>query len=229
MKKLTMMLIALALVLCAVMPVLALDDPKVPGYTNQYVEIKNDVSTTGQFFGHIRAGTNVFSNEVVIIGPMGQLNIPVNPDGSFELTNATLGKYSVFLLDGNGGQYEQSSFTIGAGQTSHLDSEILGYAFSATDDAKQPDVIVVTLATYGDGTLQDVTNEVQQVINEGYRSFYFSNGNPDPDGGIFSIADTLLVSINDPAPGDTKFVHIEYTINDVPYIIDANENDIINI
>jgi hypothetical protein len=380
--------IAIILMMVAIVSVSALDDPKVPGFTNQYVEIKNDVSTTGQFFGHIRAATNVSSNEVVVIGPAGQKNVPVDPDGTFEVTNLVPGKYTVYLLDGNGGQFEQSSFTVNAGGVSHLDSEILGHAFSATDGGKQPDVIVITEATYGaqmlvfhpavthqetitdtqawdetvidvaaydeqiaavthvvhhnavthvvhhdavysysivsggslytgyckettgtydfaigskhyrigtgmgydkkyfkttvtaaydetvidtpayDETVIDVpahtvhhdaqthtvhhpaqthiitvidvpaytetvgsyatvTTQVQQVIDSGARSFFFDNAqNP---GGIFGEGNVLLSQITDPAPGQVKKVHIEYTINGNPHVIDANEYDVITI
>ena len=227
--------IAIILMMVAIVSVSALDDPKVPGFTNQYVAINitSDVSTTGQFFGHIRAATNVFSNEVVVIGPSGQKNVPVNPDGTFEVTNLVPGKYTVYLLDGNGGQFEQSSFTVNAAGISHLDNEILGHAFSAQDAGKQPDVIVVSLATYGNqytipGTYVTVTQQVQSVIDQGHRSFFLFNNAQNP-GGIFGQGNVLLAQIIDPAPGQVKKVHIEYTLNGVNKVIDANEYDVITI
>ena len=81
-----------------------------------------------------------------------------------------------------------------------------------------------------DGTVIDVTAQLQQVVNSGHLSFVFRNDyNP---GGIFNADSTVLFApITDPAYGFVKNVHIEF-VGGYTYsvqTIDAHEYDVITL
>ena len=81
-----------------------------------------------------------------------------------------------------------------------------------------------------DGTVIDVTAQLQQVVNSGHLSFVFRNDyNP---GGIFNADSTALFApITDPAYGFVKNVHIEF-VGGYTYsvqTIDAHEYDVITL
>ena len=195
---------------------------------SKYAKIDPDYATVGQIAGQLRCGDNLMTTGVTITGP-DNVTVPMEilPDGSFYLSDVSPGHYVINIADGNGGQPESAAVDVQAGYTSNPESELLGHA--VTGGFTHPGINIVS-ATYGDpeGTMVDVTNNVQTVIDNGQTVFEFNNGmNP---GGIVDIGQTQVFSqIEDPAYGTVKTVNIQYTTDDQPNVIHVMEYDTITM
>jgi hypothetical protein len=96
-----------------------------------------------------------------------------------------------------------------------------------TEDAH---VAVYKTECQQDGTVIDVTANVQSVVDRGITSFLFDNR--PAEGGIFSAdGSTLLEEISDPAPGIRKHVSITYNAGcgTSDKTIKAMEYEVINL
>jgi hypothetical protein len=149
MKATVIAVIAMVLMAFCVMPVAASNaDNNL--YTSKYAATGIDYPTTGALTGAVRCHNNLLTVGVTITGP-GNVATPVElrADGTFDVNDLSPGEYVMNIADGNGGQPESAKFTIRAGYTSFLESELLGHAASPTDAATQLDIITVLNATYG--------------------------------------------------------------------------------
>lgn len=85
-----------------------------------------------------------------------------------------------------------------------------------------------TYKTVCTGETIPVTQNVQDIVNMGYTSFFFFD-NAQNHGGIFSEAGLLLSQIQDPAVGIVKNVYIHYTRDGEDKTIDTMEYQKINL
>jgi hypothetical protein len=140
---------AMVLVAFCVMPVMAANADN-DLYTSKYAATPTDFPTTGSLSGAVRCHNNLLTTGVTVTDPNGIVT-PVNlrADGTFDLNDLAPGEYVMNIADGNGGQPESAKFTIRAGYTSFLESELLGHAVSPADEPITADVITVVNATYG--------------------------------------------------------------------------------
>ena len=197
-------------------------------YPDKYAKINPEYATVGQIAGQLRCGDNLMTTGVTITGP-GNVTTPLEilPDGTFFISDVSPGHYVINIADGNGGQPESAQVDVRAGYTSAPESELLGHA--VTGGYEHPGINIVS-AQYGDpeGTMADVTHNVQTVVDNGQTVFEFNNGmNP---GGIVNVDQTQVLSaINDPAYGTVKTVVINYTTDDQPSTIHVMEYDVITM
>ena len=184
MKTTSILILALALCLCFVLPVSAVGTY----YESKYVE-RNAFDTqqpidkvTGTLKGSVRSGFNLFTNEIGVRndanpdGVKGTFEFyPINPDGTFEIVLIP-GSFALMVKDGNGGQPEYSHATIIANTVSNPEREILGHAVSTGDDVCKP-VYNIEKATYGASELRchmdtvtdvEAYNEYRTVDHEHY-------------------------------------------------------------
>jgi hypothetical protein len=152
MSKATLAMVVITMVLMAfcVMPVAA-SNADNDLYTSKYAATVQDTAKYGSIMGHLRAGmpgltsgVNVTELATGIVTPLVIL-----PDGTFEMTGLTPGRYLITIADGNGGQPEQAYVQVAAGMASAPESELLGHAVSPGDEPAVADVIIVERATYG--------------------------------------------------------------------------------
>ena len=141
--------IAMVFVAFCVMPVAA-SNADNDLYTSKYVATKIDYPTTGSLSGAVRCHNDLLTVGVTITDPNGIVTpVDLRADGTFDINDLAPGEYVMNIADGNGGQPESAKFTIRAGYTSFLESELLGHAVSPADEPAQLDVIKVVEATYG--------------------------------------------------------------------------------
>ena len=195
---------------------------------SKYAKIDPGYATVGQIAGGLRCGDNLMTTGVTITGP-GNVTTPlaILPDGTFFVSDVAPGHYVINIADGNGGQPESAQVDVQAGYISNPESELLGHA--VTGGFTHPGINIVS-AQYGDpeGTMADVTGNVQTVVDGGQTVFMFNNAmNP---GGIVNVDQTQVLSaIEDPAYGTVKTVVINYTTDDQPSVIHVMEYDIISM
>jgi hypothetical protein len=94
--------------------------------------------------------------------------------------------------------------------------------------AAQTHIVHHAAVTHTEGAVIDVKAQVQAVLDLGIQNMKFDNAqNP---GGIFSTADNVLrAQINDPAYGQVKNVHIEFTVDGVAKTVNAAEYEAITL
>ena len=223
-----MAIVAIILMAFAIGSVAASADNAAGPVISKYAKIDPGYATVGQIAGQLRCGDNLMTTGVTITGP-GNVTVPmaILPDGTFYLSDVSPGHYVINIADGNGGQPESAAVDVRAGYTSFPESELLGHA--VTGGFTHPGINIIS-ATYGDpeGTMADVTGDVQAVINNGQTVFMFNNGmNP---GGIVAIDESAVyAAIEDPAYGVVKTVNIQYTTDDQPNVIHVMEYETITI
>lgn len=141
--------IAMVLVAFLVAPVAAANADN-DLYTSKYAPVDPGYPTTGSLSGAVRCHNNLLTTGVTITDPNGvTTTVDLRADGTFDLNGLAPGEYVMNIADGNGGQPESAKFTIRAGYTSFLESELLGHAVGPADEPAQLDTIVVLNATYG--------------------------------------------------------------------------------
>lgn len=176
MNNTKLVLIALALCLCFVLPASAVwsngnwvPEDALNGYTVDYnpqsgvtsklkpIDIAAELKESPQSYVgvlkfNLRCGYSTLTREVGIRNdavPNGAFTFyPIQPDGSFE-TELVPGNFTVFLPDSNGGQPQTSRVTIVAGQVSYPFNEMLGHAVSGYTEPIVPEVICPSVTTKG--------------------------------------------------------------------------------
>jgi len=236
-------LILLVLCLCIV-PAIATSSDYHSKYSNPTLIT---VGTTGFLEGTIRCGVNDFTKEIGVrndANPLGKNGsftyYPISPDGKFADFNGNSrielipGSFSLHIVDGQGGQPEDSHVTIVAGQISYPEKELLGHAVSpASNKFATPETspiesngkIRILSAYYGarwvtytnrgsteHGQYIQIGSLLQHQIDLGYTSFKFNIAT------ITDASGNALVTIpsGDPVPGIVKNVIVIYTIGNNP-------------
>lgn len=149
MKTAVFAIIAMVLVAFCVAPVAAANADN-DLYTSKYADTPTGYPTTGSLTGAVRCHNNLLTTGVTITDPNGIVTpVTLRADGTFDINDLAPGEYVMNIADGNGGQPESAKFTIRAGYTSFLESELLGHAVSPADITPAADVITVINATYG--------------------------------------------------------------------------------
>ena len=171
-----LVLVALALCLCFVLPVAAVwsngnwvPEDALNGYTVDYnpqsgvtsklkpIDIGAELKESPQsYFGvlkfNLRCGYSTLTREVGIRNDAvtgGEFTFfPIQPDGSFE-TELVPGNFTILLKDSNGGQPQTSHATIVAGQVSYPFNEMLGHAVSGYTEPIIPEVVCPSVLSYG--------------------------------------------------------------------------------
>jgi len=149
MKAAALAVLGLVLVAFLVMPVMAANADN-DLYTSKYAATPQYAEKYGIMKGQLRAGmpgltkgVNVTELATGIVTPL-----EIKPDGTFEATDLTPGRYLITIADGNGGQPEQAYFNAVAGQVSQIESELLGHAIPPAI-GEEKDKIIILEATYG--------------------------------------------------------------------------------
>ena len=82
--------------------------------------------------------------------------------------------------------------------------------------------------THVEGEYVDVKAEVQQALDMGAQTMKFRNDFPHK--GIVTADNQPLVTVNDPAPGQVKSVHIVFTVNGGdPQTVDTMEYEVFTL